>query len=114
MQFRFALYFPGYDTLFNLLQKISMFLLVPVTGHDIFGGKLHWKCININPILRKVSKKRYTSLRLLYGSIDGKYASVSNTFMWSKMSSFHVVIEIILEPYNSIYIIGPKPTSAET
>ena len=45
---------------FNVLVHVE----VPVTGHDVFGGKLHWKCININPFLRKMSKKRYMSLRL--------------------------------------------------
>ena len=45
----------------------------------------------------------------MYGSIGGKFASVSNTFMGSKMSSFHVVVELILELCNSLYIIGSKP-----
>ena len=51
--------------------------------------------------------------RFLYVSIDGKFASVSNTFMGSKMSSFHVVVELVLQLCNSLYIIGSKSISAE-
>ena len=65
-------------------------------------------------MLRKVSKKRYISLRLFVRKLDGKFASVSNTPMGSKMSSFQVVGELVLELCNSLYIIGSKPISAET
>ena len=38
------------------------------------------------------------SLRSLVRSVDGRFASVSDTFMESKMSSFHVPTEIGFEP----------------
>ena len=63
-------------------------------------------------MLLMLSKKRYMRLRFLYGSTDGRFASVSNTFMRSRINSFPVVVELILDWCNSLYIIGSKPNSA--
>ena len=87
---------------------------VPVTGHDVFDRKLHWKCVNINQLLISESKKRYMSLRFLHRCIDGRFASVSNTFMGSRMNSFLVGVEWNLERCNYLYIISSKFISAET
>ena len=46
---------------FNVLIHVE----VPVTGHGVFGRKLHWKCFNIYPLLISESKKRYMSVRHL-------------------------------------------------
>ena len=69
MQFRLVvLCLSGYNIVCKPPQKDSMFYFmweVPVTGHGVFGGKLQWKCININPMLIMVSTKRYMWLRFL-------------------------------------------------
>ena len=49
-------------------------------------------------MLMKVSKKLYIYLGFSYRRIDGRFASVNNTFMGSKMSSSHVSAGISLEP----------------
>ena len=70
------------------------------------------KLININPMLMKVSKKDYMSLRLL---IQKRWlALVSDIFVGSRMNRFHVVAELIIELCNSLYMMGSKPISAET
>ena len=46
-------------------------------------------------------------------AFDGRFALVTNTFMGSTMNSFHVVVDVILERCNSLYIICSKPLSTE-